>query len=310
MVAVANRMRFFFIWEQDSTYQAYIRPHWGKYNILTIISDQFDCLAYRWKNTQPKEMQSYFSAAWMKQHILDNHGPLCALYKAHKKGEEGYEEGDFRSEGDSPSFMHEITTGLGDLEHPGWGGWAGRYVKVRDNTWLDPVPEKGYVYPQGRWYSKSAWGRMRSGAGATIETDSAYREYFKPIWRWSDAFQNDFAARANWCVASYKEANHPPVVKLANDLAMQAKPGSKTRLSAKGTFDPDGNKLHYKWWQYKEAGTFDGNIRIHDAEESDASFTVPEGIKKEVTIHIICEVTDNGTPPLTRYQRVVITVRP
>jgi hypothetical protein len=91
---------------------------------------------------------------------------------------------------------------------------------------------------------------------------------------------------------------------------MQAKPGSKIRLSAKGTFDPDGNKLHYKWWQYKEAGTFDGNIRIHDAEESDASFTVPEGIKKEVTIHIICEVTDNGTPPLTRYQRVVITVRP
>jgi hypothetical protein len=26
------------------------------------------------------------------------------------------------------------------------------------------------------------------------------------------------------------------------------------------------------------------------------------------TIHIICEVTDQGTPELTRYQRVIITI--
>ena len=25
-------------------------------------------------------------------------------------------------------------------------------------------------------------------------------------------------------------------------------------------------------------------------------------------IHVICEVTDNGSPELTRYQRVVVTV--
>ena len=28
MAYVANKIRFFFIWEQDSTYQTYIRPHW------------------------------------------------------------------------------------------------------------------------------------------------------------------------------------------------------------------------------------------------------------------------------------------
>ena len=28
------------------------------------------------------------------------------------------------------------------------------------------------------------------------------------------------------------------------------------------------------------------------------------------TIHIICEVTDAGSPRLTRYQRVVLTVQP
>jgi hypothetical protein len=77
MAEVAKKIRFFFIWEQDSTYQAYIRPHWGKYQITTIISDQFEAIAYRWKNCQPKEMHKYFVGAWMKENILENHGPLC-----------------------------------------------------------------------------------------------------------------------------------------------------------------------------------------------------------------------------------------
>ena len=47
MEYVANKIRLFLIWEQDNTYQSYIRKNWGKYNILTIISDQFiTCLLY------------------------------------------------------------------------------------------------------------------------------------------------------------------------------------------------------------------------------------------------------------------------
>lgn len=41
-------------------------------------------------------------------------------------------------------------------------------------------------------------------------------EYFKPLWHWTDALQNDFASRADWCVRSYADANHPPVVALAH----------------------------------------------------------------------------------------------
>jgi len=47
MAYVANKIRLFFIWEQDSTYQEYVRPHWSKYNIQTIVSDQFEAIAYR-----------------------------------------------------------------------------------------------------------------------------------------------------------------------------------------------------------------------------------------------------------------------
>ena len=79
MAYAANKVRFFFIWEQDSTYQDYIRPHWGKYGIPTIISDQFWAIAYEWDKILPPEKQEYFTGDWMNQHILKDHGPLCAL---------------------------------------------------------------------------------------------------------------------------------------------------------------------------------------------------------------------------------------
>ena len=299
MAYVANKIRFFFIWEQDSTYQDYIRPHWGKYDILTIISDQFEAIAYRWDQIQPEEMQKYFDGVWMKKNLLKNHGALCSLYKAKSNG-------DFRSEGDSPAFLHTIVTGLRNLESPDRGGWGGRYVRVRENTWLDPVPVAGYAYPKGRWYANSAWGRnsMRKGAKATAQQR---REYFKPMWRWTDALQNDFASRADWCVKGYKEANHPPVVKLTSRGDLTAKPGDTIKLSAKGT-DPDGDKLAYKWWQYTEADSYKGKVKIQNAGKDQASFVVPKNAAKGDTIHAICEVTDNGTPPLTRYGRVILNV--
>ncbi|MFO7934778.1 MAG: DUF1593 domain-containing protein [Bacteroidales bacterium] len=310
MEYVAGKIRFFFIWEQDSTFQAYIRPNWGKYDILTIVSDQFEAIAYRWKRIQPEEIQSYFTGEWMNENILHDHGPLCSLYKAHSGDREGFDVGDFRSEGDSPAFMHTIETGLRNMESPDYGGWGGRYVRVRENTWLDPVPVKGYTYPVGRWYGGSAWGRQRAREGATSSTNSLFRKYFKPIWRWADAFQNDFAARADWCVKSYEAANHPPVVVLKNPINLEATPGSNIKLSAEGTSDPDGDQLTYHWWRYDKADSYNGTINIENSRSVEASIQIPVEAGQDDTIHIICEVRDNGTPQLTRYQRVIITVRP
>lgn len=301
MEDVASKMRFFFIWEQDSTYQAYIRPVWGKYNIKTIISDQFEAIAYRWKMVQPEEMKKYYEGEWMNENILKNHGALCSSYKAH-------ENGDFRSEGDSPAFLHTINVGLRNLENPSWGGWGGRYVRVRENTYLDPVPVEGYEYPEGRWYGENGWGRcsLRPGSTATDEQRSAY---FKPMWRWSKAMQNDFAARADWCVKSYEDANHEPVVVLAHNADIHASAGDEVVLSAEGTTDPDGDSLTFTWWQYAEAGTYTGDVVIGEPTNVRTSVKVPSDVKSGDTIHIVCEVNDNGKPQLTRYQRVVIIVK-
>lgn len=300
MQHVAEKVRLYCIWEQDPTYQEYIRPVWEPYNILTIISDQFWAVAYDWDKIQPEKQKAYFSADWMKERILEKHGPLCALYKAH-------DDGRFRSEGDSPSYFHTVPTGLRSMELPAYGGWGGRFVNVRANTWLDEVQENGYEYPKGRWFTETAWGRSYMKERYPEMKDLMY-EYFKPMWRWSEPLQNDFAARADWCVKPYEEANHAPIVTLKHPCDLIAKQGDKVQLSVEAK-DPDGDQLIYNWWQYEEADSFSGSISIENAQHPKATLIIPKDAKEGDTIHIICEVTDNGTPHLTRYQRVIIKVK-
>lgn len=307
MDAVASKIRFYFIWEQDDTFQKYIRPVWGKYNIPTIISDQFIAIFYHWKKYLPEAEQKYLAADWMNENILEAHGPLLSMYPAHEEGDKGFDKGDFRSEGDSPAFLHSIPTGLRSMESPDYGGWGGRYVKVRENTWLDPVSDSSYTYPEGRWYGNSAWGRER--LKEEIPNDQELTDYLEPLWRWTAAMQNDFAARADWTIKSYDEANHEPIVKLAHSEDLLLKAGSNVKLSAAGSYDPDGDKLSYSWWQYQDPGTYKGKVSINQSNEQDAKLTVPKDAKPGQTIHVICEVTDNGSPALTRYRRVIITVK-
>ncbi len=300
MAEVAAKCRLFLIWEQDNTYQSYIRPVWGKHGILTIISDQFEAIAYRWKQAQPAALHRYFEGPWMRANVLRQRGPLAALYHAH-------ENGDFRSEGDSPAFLHTIPTGLRNLESPAWGGWGGRYVRVRENTWLDPVPVPGYEYPPGRWFGDNGWGRASLRPEST-STPAQRARYFEPMTRWTAALQNDFAARAAWCVLPYAAANHPPVVVLAHPQDLVAAPGAVVELSARGTTDPDGHEFDVRWWQDRDAGTAVIPLNLADADRSEASFRVPTDAAHGETFHVICEVTDRGTPALTRYRRIVVTV--
>ena len=64
------------------------------------------------------------------KNILENQGPLCASYEAGDSRR-------FRSQGDSPAYMHQIFVGLRSLEHPGYGGWGGRFKPYRwgNNIW-------------------------------------------------------------------------------------------------------------------------------------------------------------------------------
>jgi hypothetical protein len=63
-----------------------------------------------------------------------------------------------------------------------------------------------------------------------------------------------------------------------------------------------------KWWQYKSSGTYPGEIKIADPTALKTSFQVPADAAPGATIHVVVEATDDGTPALTHYQHMVISV--
>jgi len=201
-------------------------------------------------------------------------------------------------EGDTPPFLYLINNGLGNPEHPDRGSWGGRYEL--------------YVPETKKWFheeeTRPIWTNAEDVVYSPI-TKNYQKNNYATIWRWREAYQNDFAARIDWCIKEYKEANHPPVAELAHPDKIEVCSGKRISLSAKGSSDPDNDQLQFNWMYYKEAGTYDGKISIENENRLNASFTAPEVQQKE-TIHIILSVTDNGNPSLTRYQRVIITVIP
>ncbi len=268
MKEVSRKAILFIILDQDKTFREYIQPNWP--DLLTLGSfRQFATIAYRWDQKIPEELHKHFDLKWMERNILSDHGPLCARYEAHpQKG--------FRSEGDSPAFMHQILVGLRSLEHPGFGSWGGRFIREKPGS--------------------AVWKGARDGG-----------DLGKAIWRFAESFQNDWAARADWCVRDYENANHPPKVQLTGPLDRTARPNDGVKINAKLSTDPDGDSLTFMWWQYTDVDTCEAVLDISTQEDGSAgSFVVPDEPGKN--IHVILEVTDRGYPPLTRYQRVIINI--
>ena len=223
--------------------------------------------------------------SWLKANIMENHGPLGANYL----------EVIYIMEGDTPAFFGLIQNGLGWYKSPAWGGWGGRYDLFKtyaevDRIWTSTVNSLDEV--------ELSDGRKEASNQATI-------------WRWRKAFQHDFAARMDWNVADdFKKANHNPILVLngnrGTDIAMASlKAGEKVIMSAKGSSDPDGDKLKYKWWIYAEAGSFTGKIDLPNPGAEEISFSMP-ALTDGQELHVILEVEDAGSPSLTSYRRVVL----
>jgi len=234
---------------------------------------------------------------WLDRNIRRK-GPLGAEYPLWE----------YLMEGDTPSFLNLINNGLSDPDHPNWGGWGGRY------EFYTPHKRKWHLQAETRSFWTDTEDEVMGIDGWWHTSNHA------TIWRWRAAYQNDFAARMDWTIKPYDQANHPPVPKLDHANRLNAKPGDRIDLSATGSTDPDGDALSYEWFYYKEPGTLTvSNARsgqpvpIRNADQPKAWFTVPT---KRVmppgigTMHIILAVTDHGTPRLTRYQRVIVDVKP
>ncbi|HLU46797.1 MAG TPA: hypothetical protein VK116_01895, partial [Planctomycetota bacterium] len=108
--------------------------------------------------------------------------------------------------------------------------------------------------------------------------------------------------------------NHAPVAVLDDDRsrrvrAMSKSGGERVTLSAEGSRDPDGDSLSYSWWIYREPGTYRGDVELVSREGIETSFLAPR-VDEPMTIHVVLEVRDDGTPRLTSFRRAVVTVTP
>jgi hypothetical protein len=241
---------------------------------------------------------------WLETNIRK--GPLGKLYPRFA----------FIMEGDTPSFLGLIDNGLNAYRRPDWGGWGGRYV------YRQPYGETHPIWTQGGdlFRRVTSQDTVVGVDGASHTSDQA------TIWRWRQAFQNDFATRMSWTVDDFAHASHNPVVEVNGrpgtaPIEMDATIGQPIVLDASHSSDPDKRGLHFHWFHYPEAGSADGNlaaVTLTDAGTARAIVRADAACRPAWLplipcngigiAHIILAVTGEGAHPLTSYRRIILHV--
>lgn len=209
---------------------------------------------------------------WKKtQLMIQGHGNLGKAYPNYKWGVEG----------DTPSFLYIMPNGLADPEDPTQAGWGGCH-------------EIG-LCPDSLTY---AWTSCHQPLLGKTEN---YKKQF-----YHDEL-NDFAARIEW--AEKGKGNHNPIVivngsKSFKPLTINVKAGEKITLNASKSKDVDGDELTFKWWNQPEASSLKMTV---EGSAPSITLQIPNNSQGK-TLHIICEVHDNGPFHLVAYKRVIVKI--
>lgn len=298
---IYKKIRVYTISDQDDT-GPWIRKNFP--DIFYVVTPGYNYTYATWLGMSfpmPGSNTEVTSNDWLAKNIQQGHGPLGAAYPDVAYG----------MEGDTPSFLSLISNGLNDPQHPNYGGWGGRYELYLPEF----IDSNAGMFKRDNWpkdepETRPIWTNANDSVISAIDKKS-YVGNKETIWRWRTEFQNDFAARILWTTKNFNECNHPPVPMLAHADHLTVKSGEQFHLSAAGTTDPDGDSMSYLWSQYAEAGTYKGivSFRPYSPNLYNIPVTAPV-VESEQTIHFILKVTDKGTPALTRYKRVIVTVLP
>ena len=313
--------------DQDDTYATYIRPNWPDIRTLPIGQGGVG-LGYGAFVFASAENAPYFSAEWTRQHV-STRGPFGAHYRVWGDGKQmvpddrfdyfgltghtaaelrakGYvvwlpprPKGEFLGEGDTFTYLNLIDNGLQAYRDDAPGGWAG---------WVTVNPASLSASSRGEQgdMATSFEAFMRSLEGIGPEGPSTRPPSPQP--NFTPAVQHGFAARLQWSVApTYGGANHDPAVTIRGSARVAAHPGETVRLEGAAS-DPDGNGVAVRWWRWKDVDTYPGEVRISDPTALVTRLHIPDDATPGQTIQVVLEATDTGTPALTRYQRVIISI--
>ena len=209
-------------------------------------------------------------------------GALGSVYPDYKWGVEG----------DTPSFLYVMPNGLNDPQDPHQAGWGGYHTRG--------------ISPDSITIAWNSWQQPTRGIS------EGYKRRFYP-----DEL-NDFCARMQWADEGNGNRNPKVVVRVLDGatvkikntssiapLRITAKAGDIIRIDASKSKDPDGDGLTFHWWQQTEIGKTE--IDIEGVNQSVSTIRIPSEAKDD-TIHVLCEVHDDGPFHLVAYKRIIITI--
>lgn len=256
------------------------------------------------KTAQPDTLP-LFKAPWPEQNLTQGNGPLMARYMLYGDGKvyeneperfqfgkharldwglEGmpamqFERGDFMAEGDSMTYIPLLPFGLRGIDDRGFDTLLGR-------MFFDGHPD------------------ANAPAGfASIGTPAD--DNLNPYLR---AYQEDFAARAQWCAHDPAICSHPAhVVEVTADRSATA--GERVNLTAT-IVDPDGKGFDAHWDVAVDPSSYAGVQDLSMWQECtvDTAFIVPADARSGDRLVLTLTVQTRAERPCTRYAQIAVTV--
>ena len=298
---------------QDMTYRDYIHE---LYPDLVLMSATDSYGSYFAAQTSQADVIDMFKSDWMKENIKFNHGALMEKYGLFGDGTyyEGetpenqfgevlvidwgwgfayyYDPYDFLGEGDSISYIPLLDFGLRGLENPAGTTMCGKVSYTTEGDLrsfsemvMDPAPVETVGY-------NPVTGAASNDSGRYIK-----------------AYQEEFAARADWCVNAYEDCNHAPIVTVEESDA-EAAPGQVVKLNA-SVRDPDGDDYTAYWWVDEQYADYSGDsksLQVWDPVSASTFFTVPADAAAGDRFCLTLQARDKADAPMTRYAQVIVTV--
>ena len=292
---------------QDFTFDDYIAD---KYPDLVLAHGNCGYAGYSTAINGQADALYTFQADWLKENIKFDHGSLMGLYKLvndgqHLENEEDrfqfgetntvydkeYNDYDFIAEGDSSSIIGLYSCGLRGFENGAFGSYGGRYSYTKANG-----EDAGYL------------STLSGGVVPTqyVNPETNNIEKYNPFLL---DFQLEWAARADWCVNTYENCNHAPVVEM-EEKDFTAAPGETVSFAATVS-DPDGDDCTAVWTTEPTGCVYSGKdetIYNWTQDSAEGSFTIPEDAASGDCFCLTLKVQDNADAVMTRYAQVMVTV--